>query len=167
MTTPSQGQTQNEMDPNSDLAQRNRIHYEWMLSRIQGFKSLVLAIVVAMMGYVASTIDSVDSFCALGLLCLSALLLLTGFVLAGLDAGGAAFYNEESQNGLSKRYRCVMYMVILIAALLIFVAKICTATERIQSRSASAVAQQIGPANGSQPIRSETNRPSPAAGSRR
>jgi len=92
----------NETDLNSDLAQRERIRYQWMLSRIQGFKSLVLAILVAMMGYVANNIGSVDSYSVLALLSVSAILLLVTLVLGALDAGGAVFYNEESQNGLSK-----------------------------------------------------------------
>ena len=131
----------NETDPNSDLAQRERIRYQWMLSRIQGFKSLVLAILVAMMGYVANTIGSVDSYSVLALLSVSAVLLLVTLVLGALDAGGAVFYNEESQNGLSKGWRWVMYVAILCAAVLMFVAKVCTSVERIHKQSISPIAQ--------------------------
>ena len=144
----------NAIEPNGDLAQRERIHYQWMLSRIQSFKSLVLAIIVAMMGYVANTIGSVDSYSALALLSLSALLLLLGFVLGAIDAGGAIFYNEESQNGLPKCCRWLMCVFILLAAVLIFIAQVCISVERIHTRS---IAQASGPAKVPQPVLSATN----------
>lgn len=123
----------NENDPNSDLAQRERIRYQWMLSRIQGFKSLVVAILVAMLGYVANAIDSADSYFGLAFLSVSAFLLLFSFVLGALDAGGAVWYNEKSQEGLSKPWRWGMYGAILFAAVLIFVAKVFISFKRIVS----------------------------------
>lgn len=137
----------NENDPNSDLAQRERIRYQWMLSRIQGFKSLVVAILVAMLGYVANTIGYTDSNFALGLLSMSAFLLLVSLILGALDAGGAVFYNEKSQEGISKRWRWGMYVTILFAAILIFVAKVDISVKRIDSQPISPLVQPIAPAN--------------------
>ena len=61
----------------------------------------------------------------------------------------------------------LMHAFILTAAVLILVANGWTALLRLQSRLASPVAQQVGAANGSQAIPSETNPTSSACSARR
>jgi len=112
------------MADNPDLEERERIRYQWMLSRIQGMKSLLVATILAMVGYSASAIGQSRTFCEIILLSLSALSLVIALVLAAIDAGAALFYNEKSQEGLSKKLRMVMYILLAAAALLILSAKI-------------------------------------------
>ncbi|MHC4330667.1 MAG: hypothetical protein ACYSWW_21395 [Planctomycetota bacterium] len=102
-----------------------------MLDRIQKFKSLILAITLAMMAYAANATNSANNAITISLLGISCLTLLMSFVIAGLDAGGAVFYNEKSQEGVSKRIRVTMYICILISAVLIFTAQIYNAVEKV------------------------------------
>ncbi len=95
-----------------------------MLSRIQGMKSLLVATILAMVGYATSAIGQSKTFCEIILLALSALSLVIALILAAIDAGVALFYNEKSQEGLSKKIRMFMYILLAIAALLILSAKI-------------------------------------------
>jgi TRAP-type C4-dicarboxylate transport system permease small subunit len=102
-----------------------------MLDRIQKFQNLILAITLAMMAYAANATNSANNAITISLLGISCLTLLMSFVIAGLDAGGAVFYNEKSQEGVSKRIRVTMYICILISAVLIFTAQIYNAVEKV------------------------------------
>ena len=102
-----------------------------MLDHIQKFQSLILAITLAMMAYAANATNSANNAITISLLGISCLILLVSFVIAGLYAGGAVFYNEKSQEGVSKRIRVIMYICILISAVLIFTAQIYNAVEKM------------------------------------
>lgn len=119
-----------------DVKERDRIRYQWMLNRIQTFKYLVITTILAMMAYTANSIDIINDFKALSLLCVASLLLLIALYIAGNDAGGALFYNEKSQEDVPKVSRVVMYTLIFISAVLIFTAKILNAITMISANTA-------------------------------
>lgn len=120
---------------NNDLQERERIRYQYMLNRIQKFKNLVLAVSLGMMAYAANATNSANNSLTIFLLAFSCMTLLISLIIAGLDAGGAIFYNEPSQEGVSKKVRITMYICILISSVLIFIAQIYNAIKKIDDTS--------------------------------
>ncbi|EGQ7787760.1 MULTISPECIES: hypothetical protein [Vibrio harveyi group] len=114
-----------------ELKERERIRYQWMLNRIQAFKVLVLTIALAMTAYSINAIEATTSLVSLSIVSFSCVCLLASIVLAGLDTGGAVFYNEASQEGISKRKRMLLYVLMLVAATLLFVSKVVDAWCRL------------------------------------
>jgi preprotein translocase subunit Sec61beta len=122
--------SQSEPEDN-DLQKMERIRYQYMLDRIQKFKSLIIAAILGMMAYAANATNSANNTLTIILLAISCITLLLSLVIAGMDAGGAVFYNERSQEGVSKKTRIIMYICILFAAFLIFVAQVFNAVEKL------------------------------------
>ncbi|HDY7869373.1 TPA: hypothetical protein RQK36_004513 [Vibrio vulnificus] len=114
-----------------ELKERERIRYQWMLNRIQAFKVLVLTIALAMTAYSINAIEATTSLVSLSIVSFSCVCLLASIVLAGLDTGGAVFYNEALQEGISKRKRMLLYVLMLVAATLLFVSKVVDAWCRL------------------------------------
>lgn len=133
------------MPDNMDLQERERIRYQWMLTRIQGMKSLLVAIILAMVGYSTSAIGQSATYFEIILLSLSALSLVIALALAAIDAGAALFYNEKSQEGLSKKLRIAMYILIALAALLILSAKVTLGITNVKKQHQATV--QLEPQN--------------------
>ncbi|HCE2144168.1 hypothetical protein [Vibrio parahaemolyticus] len=115
----------------NDLKERERIRYQWMLNRIQAFKVLVLTIALAMTAYSISSIESTTSLVSLYIVSFSSVCLLVSIVLAGLDAGGAVFYYEASQEDIGKRKRILLYLLMLVAATFLFISKVVDAWCRL------------------------------------
>lgn len=121
-----------QSQPNkNNLIERERIRYKYMLDRIQKFKSLIFAATLGMMAYAANATNSANNTATICLLAVSCIILVVSLLIAGLDAGGAVFYNEKSQEGVSKRVRIVMYLCILTSSILIFSAQIYNAAEKL------------------------------------
>ncbi|MCG9659948.1 hypothetical protein [Vibrio mediterranei] len=116
---------------NSHNEERDRIRYQWMLNRIQAFKVLVLTIALAMTAFSINALESTNSIASLILISLSCIFLLVSVVLAGMDAGGSVFYNEDSQEGIGKSKRVLLYALLLVAASLVFISKLTDAWCRL------------------------------------
>lgn len=122
------------MTDNPNLDERERIRYEWMLSRIQAMKSLLVATILAVIGYSASAIGNSATYCEIVLLAIGSVLLVVALILAAVDAGAALFYNEKSQEGLGKKVRLVMYILLFVAAVFVLAAKVTGGIARVRKQ---------------------------------
>lgn len=133
-----------ENNSESPLEAKETIRYQWMLSRIQGIKSLLVATLLAMAGYTASAVGESQTYCEIALLSLGAVFLVVALAFAAMDAGLALFYNKKSQDGISKKLRLAMYVLIAFAAIAILSAKIVRGFSNIEI-SGFVSAQQAAP----------------------
>ncbi|QKF82352.1 hypothetical protein [Halarcobacter ebronensis] len=119
-----------------EIKDKELIHYKWVLNRIQTIKYLIVTTILALMAYTGSSIDITNDFLSLAILSIASIFLLISLYLAGKDAGASIFYIEQSQEGISKESRVIMYVLILISSTLIFIAKILNTLEMITTNSA-------------------------------
>lgn len=122
---------------NNDLIERERVRYKYMLDRVQKFKNLILVSILGMMAYAANATNSADNTITIWLLAASCITLLVSLIIAAQDAGGAFFYNEKSQEGVSKKIRIAMYTCILFSSVLIFTAQVYNAVEKLNNDTKS------------------------------
>lgn len=116
---------------NLNLNEKENIRYSWMINRIQNFKSLVLTTVLGLLAYAGISIDAVTNYISMILLIFASIFLLIALYLSAQDSGGALFYNEASQEELSKRSRSFLYICVFLGAFLILFAKTYNTFERI------------------------------------
>lgn len=124
-----------EKDTKLQAGAKGTIRYQWMLSRIQGMKSLLVATLLAMAGYTASAVGESETYCEISLLILGAVFLVLALVFAAMDAGAALFYNEKSQEGIGEKLRFAMYLFIALAAIVVLSAKIVRGVSNIETSS--------------------------------
>ena len=98
-------------------------------------KSLLVATLLAMTGYTASAVGESETYCEISLLSLGAVFLVLALAFAAVDAGAALFYNEKSQEGISKKLRFAMYIFIALAAIVVLSAKIARGVSNIETSS--------------------------------
>ncbi|RXJ69338.1 hypothetical protein CRV08_04860 [Halarcobacter ebronensis] len=119
-----------------EIKDKELIHYKWVLNRIQTIKYLIVTTILALLAYTGSSIDITNDLLSLAILSIASIFLLISLYLSGKDAGAAIFYVEQSQEGISKESRVIMYALIFISTILIFIAKILNTLEMITSNNA-------------------------------